>query len=337
LPRKIAAGLESVYSVRARRRFAALLERVKPDVVYTLNITNMLTPSIVYEAHRRGVPVISRVSDYGLTCAAYGYFRDGHVCFDCRASLTSALRHRCVQGSLPVTALRVLSIGLHRQLGFLQQVAAFIAPSRFMADDLRQLGVPNKRVHYLATPIWDLDGLARVAAKSQYDVPAVAYIGRISPEKGIDVLLRAWAGIHSEARLMIIGQGAVPAAPPNVEVVGPCYGDELLRRMASADIVVVPSLSPDNAPNVVIEALGLGKPVIASDVGGIPDQLDETCSLLVPAGDAHALTASLDRLLADAELRCRMGVHARARAEKEFRPEPHVDHLEEIFSACVAE
>jgi glycosyltransferase involved in cell wall biosynthesis len=341
LARKVAAGLETIYSRRARQSFAALLDRTRPDVVYTLNITNILTPSIVYEAHRRGISVVSFVCDYGLTCAAYGYFRDGHACFDCRDTLLPALLHRCVQGSLPVTGLRVAAIQLQRLLGYAQRIRAFVAPSRFMVADLCRQGIPPAKVQFLPTPVWNVDELAAMRPDVRSSLPTVAYIGRVSPEKGLPFLLRAWPRISHQARLLVIGEqhGREPSLErevPGVEVLGPRYGQELYRLVSSVDIVVVPSLSPDNAPNVVLEALALGKPVVASAVGGIPDQVDDGCAILVDPWDVPALSVALDRLLVDDGLRERMGEHGRSRVMRLFRPESHIDRLLGIFEGCLA-
>ena len=338
-PRKLLAGLQTIYSPAARHSFSALLDRARPDVAYTLNITNMLTPSIVYEAHRRGIPVVSRVSDYGLTCAAYGYFRDGHTCFDCRGSLWHALQHRCVQGSLPVTGLRVAAIQAHRLLGYARRIRTFIAPSQFMAADLYRQGIPAAKVKYLPTPVWNVDELVAVGRSVQSTAPTVAYVGRVAPEKGVHFLLEAWRTVSHHGRLLIIGEQhgrqTVSLDVPGVEPLGARYGQELEQLVANADIVVVPSLSPDNAPNVVLEALALGIPVIATRVGGIPDQVDEACAMLVEPGDVPALADAMDRLLADRALRERMGEHGRARVTRLFRPEHHVDQLLDVFERCL--
>lgn len=344
LAQKVGAGLETIYSLRARRNFVRLLDRVRPDVVYTLNITNMLTPSIAYAARARSVPVVARFSDYSLSCAAYGYFRDGHVCLDCRGSLLPALRHRCVQGSTAVSALRVMAIQVHRSLGYLKRLQACIAPSRFLADDLLRLGASPARVHYLPTPMWDVDRLAAFQSHNEQRVPTVAFVGRVSPEKGLEFLLTAWPSIASAtgARLLVIGDDhghhlqdlrrrLPPVAFEGVEFTGALYGDALYERVASAHVVVVPSIWHDNSPNVVIEAMALGKPIVATRLGGIPDQVDASSALLVEPWDVAALSGAVRQLLGDEELQGRMGAAARRRALAEFHSSTHMDRLEQIL------
>jgi glycosyltransferase involved in cell wall biosynthesis len=228
------------------------------------------------------------------------------------------------------------SIQLHRWLGYLRSLQAAIAPSRFQEQDLLRLGAPRERVHFVPTPMWDLDRIMPVTSAPPSPTPTVAFVGRLSPEKGLEFLLRAWPRVDAPARLIVIGECSEADAGSRVEFVGPRFGADLYQTLAGCDVVVVPSLFPDNSPNVVIEAMALGKPIVATRIGGIPDQVDADCALLVEPWDVAGLARNINALLSDTAKRVQMGEHARARAGSVFHPTLHLDRLEMIFHAAIA-
>jgi glycosyltransferase involved in cell wall biosynthesis len=150
----------------------------------------------------------------------------------------------------------------------------------------------------------------------------VMYLGWVIPSKGTGVLVEAWARIRSDGwRLLVVGPGAdsykqelaarYPA--PNVEFAGEMAHDAAMRVMADADVVVLPSFS-EGFPNVVLEAMTLGKAIVASSVGAIPEMLADECGVLVQPGDVEDLAHGLSRVLSDDERRAVVGHRARERA-----------------------
>ena len=154
--------------------------------------------------------------------------------------------------------------------------------------------------------------------------PRVIAVGRLAAPKDPLTLLRALARVRHPARVTLVGDGpereAVEAEAHSlgldVELAGSrCDVAELLAR---ADVFVLSSRS-EGAPISILEAMAAGLPVVASDVGGVPELVvDGVTGLLVPPGDPAALAAALERLLADAALRRRLGAAGRERAEERF-------------------
>ncbi|MDE3106145.1 MAG: glycosyltransferase [Acidobacteriota bacterium] len=154
----------------------------------------------------------------------------------------------------------------------------------------------------------------RAAARQALDLPAdaelIVYIGRIDLAKGLLELVDAAAALkHRRSRLqcILVGDGAdEPAVLARIQhhnaaawlrIVPPCRSDGVARWMAAADLVTLPSYR-EGCPNVVLEALAAGRPMVASNVGGIPELMDEQCGSMVPARDAAALETALDQTLA---------------------------------------
>lgn len=137
--------------------------------------------------------------------------------------------------------------------------------------------------------------------------PQVLFAGRLSPEKGIEDLLAVADGLD----LVVVGDGPLRAQVP--QALGMLPRDELYARLDRAAVVVFPSRR-DGFPVTCAEAMAHGRAVVATAVGGLPDMVvDGETGLLVPPGDPWALRSAIDRLLADEELRRRLGAAARER------------------------
>jgi glycosyltransferase involved in cell wall biosynthesis len=148
-------------------------------------------------------------------------------------------------------------------------------------------------------------------------------VGWIIPAKGVEVLVDAWARARPppEWRLEFIGPGDAEytrrlrsrAPGSRIDFAGELPHSEAMLRMARADVVVLPSFS-EGFPNVVVEAMALGKPIVASAVGAIPEMLVDGSGIVVPPGDAEALARSLSNLMHDDALRRSLAASAQARA-----------------------
>ncbi|MDP9428451.1 MAG: glycosyltransferase, partial [Actinomycetota bacterium] len=151
--------------------------------------------------------------------------------------------------------------------------------------------------------------------------PRIGYVGRLAPQKRADRLVQAFARMREPASLVVVGDGpdrervhALAAGLPRVHLTGFVEHTAVPAVLASLDVLVLPS-AYEEMGSVLTEAMASGLPVVASDVGGIPEVVQHgVTGLLVPPGDVDALAAALDRLAADPGLRARLSAGARARA-----------------------
>jgi len=285
--------------------------------------------------------VVQTLHDYKLVCPNYMMFVNGRVCERCADwRYWNACARRCMRGSLSSSALVCLEAYVHRILGsYRRHVRFFIAPSRSMRDRVIAHGIDADRVVHVPHAI-DLSGYAVRSGDEGYAV----FVGRLSEGKGVMTLLRA-AALARDVRLIVVGTGPLSAEAEgyaarkglaNVEFVGYHEGESLKSLVAGAAFVVVPSEWYENAPLAVYEAFALGKPVIGSAVGGIPELvLEGLTGLLYPAGDAEALAARLRELWADRSRAADMGRAARRRVEEEFGSERHYDRIMEIYERAM--
>jgi phosphatidylinositol alpha-mannosyltransferase len=149
---------------------------------------------------------------------------------------------------------------------------------------------------------------------------AVLFVGRHEPRKGLDVLLKAFAGLERDAVLWVAGEGPetealAASAPAGVEWLGRISDEELARRLRTAAVFCAPSLHGESFGVVLLEAMAAGTPVVASDIAGYRDVArQEREAILVPAGDVDALAAGLRRVLDDRSLAGRLVEAGAARA-----------------------
>jgi len=334
----------ATYSFEARRKALRLIDDTQPDVAYVHNIYNYISPSVLHAFHRRELPVVMRVADYNLVCPAHSLIRDGHVCTECLAGgYARALKHRCVKGSPAATAARVFSMYIHDLLHVYDCVDLFITPSAFLRQLMIGAGYDEGRVVHL--PSFYPNQVQTEGRESEGAY--VLYFGRISPEKGIDTLIRAMQLVDGDIRLVIAGIDvdgtqaelerltSEPGLDGRVEFAGFQNREALDQLIAGCTFTVVPSRWYDNCPMAILESFGHGKPVVGSNIGGIPEQITDDCGLLVEPGNVIELAEKMQLLIADSELRKILGDGAQQRVVRDYSPERHCDRLLSLFEELV--
>lgn len=330
-----------LWSFEAARKFGRLLDEAKPDVIHAHNIYHQLSPSILAAAKRRKVPVVMTLHDYHLVSPNYGMFDRGAVAEpDVRHPYWDTFRRKLVDGSAAKSALSAFEGWLHHAIGAYGHVARFVVPSAFARDMMIRHGVAPERLEVVPHFI-DLEG--RVP---RYESEArVVFVGRLSAEKGVDVLLRAMKDVRG-LTCAIIGDGPEKARLvalaeelklENVETLGALYGADLDREIARAKAVVIPSKSYETFGLTALEAYAWGKPVIAARVGALPEVVREAkTGLLFEPGDHEDLAAKLNWLAAEYARAAAMGREGRRLAETDYAPGLHLGRIHRVYKEAVS-
>jgi glycosyltransferase involved in cell wall biosynthesis len=205
----------------------------------------------------------------------------------------------------------------------LRRARAVICPSTALAEEVERLG--------LAEPVVINPGIGLPPEPGpEADPPELLYVGRLSEEKGVLVLLEAAKGM----KLVVAGDGPLRGQVPQAR--GFVAHDHLGELYERASVVVCPSYR-EGFGMACAEAMAYARPVVASAVGGLLDLVvDGETGLLVTPGDAAALRAALERLLADRELRHKLGRAGRRRIEERFSWGPVLDRLLEVYEQALA-
>jgi glycosyltransferase involved in cell wall biosynthesis len=341
LTQKMRAAANLFHNGEAARQFERLLADFTPDLIHIHGIHRQISPSVLRVAARRHIPVIQTLHDYHHVCPCdVLLFRGETPCEPrkCRELwYAAAVTGRCVRGRLSASALSAAETTVSRATrAYERALTRFISPSRFLADVMVAGGwdvpidvVPNS----VASP-------ATSATRCE-DSPGegFAVIGRLRGEKGVEVALRAarQAGVP----ITVAGDGPLrhqlEAQFPEADFMGHLGVDGVGRLMRKVRAVVVPSLWFENASMTVLESMALGVPVVASRIGGIPEQIaDGVDGLLVPPGDVDSLAEKLNVLHEDAGLARRLGDAARLKASDAFSLQRHMSLLLESYGRAVA-
>jgi glycosyltransferase involved in cell wall biosynthesis len=327
--------ISPIYAPRAQRELGELIEEHRPDVLHLHNPYPLLSPWVVRTAHRHGVPVVQTVHNYRQVCSSGLYFRDGRICQDCRGRAVGvpAVVHRCYRGSRAQSAVMATTLAVHRSTW--RSVDRYIALTSAVADHLRDYGIPDDRIVVKPNGIPDPGSPAPLGT-------GFLFLGRLSPEKGLGLLLDAWRR-HPDGSLgplRIAGDGelrplaeAASAERTDVEFLGPLDRDGVRAALRAAAVVVAASTWHDVLPTVVIEALAAGRPVLGTALGGIPylvgaDDPAGAAGWVVPA-DPAALAAALPRARDGAG---GLALAARARYERRFHPDVVTKQLLDVYA-----
>lgn len=291
-----------IWNRDAKRKLETLIAEFKPDVAHLFVTYHQLSPSIIWALHQNHVPMVMTLCDYKLVSPNYSLFVRGKIWE--HASGFRCLIDRCVKDSLAKSLVCVAEQWLHRGLGTYGKVNAYIGLSQFLVDTYKRLKFPYP-IQLLPQPLLSLPDLALpLPEKIGKDF---LYFGRLSVEKGLATLIRAFKELSDGETLSIVGFGPEEERlrslvrelriEEKVKFLGPVYGDGLQRLLRVARAVVVPSEWYENTPYALLETLASGTPVIAARVGSLPERVrDGWNGVLFTAGDAHDLAEKIQLL-----------------------------------------
>lgn len=331
-----------VHSGSARRGMAQAVQRFRPDVVHLHNIYHQLSPSVLAPLREAGVPAVMTLHDYKLACPTYQLMDgSGRPCMSCvSGGLHHAALRRC-GGSAAAGAAAALEVGLHRRFDAYGHISRFLCPSRFLADVVRAAGVYPDRLAVLHNPI-DPRGLLQ----REHSRRSVTFVGRLSHEKGVDVLVRAVPHLAADVAVDIAGTGPAEAslrqladqvAPGRITWHGRLDREQVGLLLASSGVFTVPSRWYENQPIAVLEAFAAAVPVVASRMGGLAELVEDgVTGLLVGPEDPLALARGLTEVLADPIRNEALGHAARRRALEQHEPLAHVRELGGHYSEVQA-
>lgn len=328
---KLNKSLSLVHSKDAISKLSHLVERHHPQIAHLHNIYHQITPSIIPYLKSKGVRVVLTLHDYKLVCPSYLALRNEDICNLCINGKFYRTATSACAGSMSQSILLTIEAYWHRLRKSYDNVDIFISPSQFLAHKVLTR-IPADRLRILR------NGINTVDIQPTYDDDSyILYLGRLSKEKGVWTLLKAYHNSNIKIPLFIAGTGPLEKRLkkeyPDVNFLGFRTGDGLNELLQRCSYVVVPSEWYENCSMVVLEAMAFGKPVIGTRIGGIPEQIDDNkTGFLFEIGDINDLSDKMKRLAEDRKLRISMGRMARKKCEHEFSLSSHCGNLLKIYS-----
>lgn len=334
---KIDASLKLLYSFEAKRKIKDLIKREKPDVAYLNNIHHQISPSILGAFKQFNIPVVLALRDYKMVCASYSMLADWKICEACKnKKYYYCFLKACVKDSKAMSFINTIEMYLHHKiLHIYDLVDVFISPSEFLKSKVEEMGFKGKIIY--------LPNFVKIEDfKPQYnwEENSIVYFGRLSKEKGLFTLIDAMRDTKGII-LKIIGDGPIRGDMEkkvenenikNVLFLGYKSGENLRNEIKKSMFTVLPSEWYENNPRSVIEGFALGKSVIGSRIGGIPELVkDGETGLTFEPGNSVDLRSKIEYYTNNPDKVVKMGKNARLFAEKDLNAEEHYRRLMEIY------
>lgn len=331
----------SLWNPATARELGERIDRQRPDVMHCTNAFPLLSPSIYRAARRRGLAVVQALHNYRLLCCNSLLLRDGQPCEDCvgRRVAWPGVRHACYRNSRTGSAVVAAIQTVHHTLGtWSRNVDLFTACTDYARQKFATAGLPAERI--VTRPNFVFPDPQVGTGRGGYAV----FVGRLSAEKGVEVLLEAWRHVPEDVRLKIIGDGPlrpqVEAAAdelPHVEWLGRRPSHEVLPLVGEARCLVLPSICYENGPKAMLEAYAKGTPVIASRLGAMTENvLAERTGLLFEPRDARDLAAQVLRLMRDDGLAAALRIGSRQDFEEKYSPDVAYGNLMNAYRRALA-
>lgn len=333
LTRWRAAG-QTLWSSASAQRVTELIRAARPDLIHVHNTFPLVSPVIYWVAARHRIPVVQTLHNFRLLCAQAMFLREERTCEECLGRLPwRGVIRGCYRDSRSQSAVLVAMLGLHRALGtYRHKVTRYIALNHFCRNKFIAGGLPADRVTVKPNFV-DAPSSVRRLVSNRF-----LFVGRLSPEKGVKILAVAASRVPG-AVFEVVGEGPEAgelAGVVNVERRGLLPLDAVMRSMAGAACLVMPSLWYENFPRTLVEAFAAGLPVIASRIGALAELVrDGETGLLFTPGDPDDLAAKVRWALANPEAVRAMGEAARREYETKYTPEVNYQQLMRIYEDAI--
>lgn len=335
LTRKFNAFWGGIYNFRSYYQMRLLIREERPDVAHVHSLYPMFSPSILRACKSERVPVVMTVHNWILTCPTWCHLYNGKVCEAC----THGHEYRCILKNCRRNMPESIAYGLRSMAAtwlrlFHDNVDRFLVLTPFGQEKLLAAGYHQDQIAIVPNPVCVPESCA-TPSKGRY----VAFAGRLSPEKGLDILLAA-ARAEPAITFKIAGSGPILAqaranAPKNVEFLGRLEPEALPEFYRKARVVVVPSTWYEGFGLVAADAMALGLPVIASRIGGLSNVVDDQVTgLLFEPRNVSQLRRHVRDIWHHPEIADRMGSAARQKVIREYSEDAYFSNLMAVYQSA---
>ncbi len=335
--------VQSVWNRSARRAVDAEIARVQPDIVQIHNTWFTLSHAVFGAGHAAGIPTVAAIHNYRQSCINSLFLRNGVACDDCRGHLPwrGAVR-KCYRDSYVMSGIAAGTLAFHQRRGTLRnELDAAIVATDFGADILVDAGLRREQVVVMPHGVHD------PGPRTQHpsDSNTVLFVGRLSEEKGPQLLVEAWMASPPDGLVLeLVGDGpldtelrARAANTPSIRFAGRVTRTEVEKKVLDARAVAVPSLCYEGQPLSLLESLGAALPTIVADHPPLRGTLADTeAGLLVEPGNVGAWSRDLAKLN-DLDWIARASIAGRKLFEAEYDRELEGSRLLAVYERVITE
>ena len=337
---KLVAGIKSLYNPATEKLLKAKITKFKPDVIHVHNFFPLLSPSIFYAAAKNNIPVVLTLHNYRLICSNALFLRNEKVCTKClhKRIAFPAIYHRCYRNSHLQSLASVMTFSTHNLLKtWNNKIDKFIVLSNFAKKKFVSSKININEDNIIVKPNFVYDqGISQQKRQDFY-----LYVGRLSKEKGIDVMLNAFSQI--DYKVKIIGDGPFKdkveefvKKRDNIEYLGYLDRTEIYNQLKISKALISPSIIFEGLPLTIIESFSTGTPVITSDIGAMGEMVnDGVDGLKFKVNDSSSLIQKLRQFEEELSGSDLVYKNARDAYVKNYSPENNYDQLLRIYKLAI--
>ena len=332
-------ALDVIYSKKNKERMLQVIEEFKPDIIHVNNFQRQLSSSIITIAKKKNIPVVFTAHDLQAICPNITMLDiNNNICNACiKGKYTNCIKKACIKDSKLKSLLGALEGYFYRiNKIYTKKIDYIITPSNFLKKKLIEDGIPQEKIETLYNFI-DVE---------EYNIPTkdegyALYCGRLAKEKGILNLIEAFSKIDV-GTLYIAGDG--PEADKikdtieekhldkRIKLLGMLEKEDMKQYISNSKFVVVPSIWYENCPFSIIESLTMGKPVIGSNIGGIPELVQNGDNgFTYEYSNIIELARKMKELFTNEEIVKKLGENAKINAKKAYAKETYYDKIIKIY------
>ena len=338
---KLKLATKIIYSFEARNKIALLLDAFQPDIVHLHMFQHQISGSILPEIKKRGIPLVYTAHDLKSLCPNYKMLSHGKVCERCKSyRYFNCTIHQCVKESYLKSMINTVEMYFYLFRGYYDLIDHIITPSDFFRQKLVEWRFPETVVSHIPNFV------DKTVFMPNYDHDQYClYFGRLSEEKGIMTLLQSMRYVK-KGTCVIAGSGPIlneinaqigKFGLTNVRLVGFKSGNDLKTLIRNCMFVVLPSEWYENGPMSLLESFASGKPVIGSNIGGIPEHIETgKDGLLFECGNSDDLADKLNLMFTSPGRALEMGKNARKKAEQIYSLETHMEKILRVYDNLVS-
>jgi len=338
--------LRPFYNHEAEYELKKYLRIIKPDIVHCHSIYYHLTPSVLNACYEKNIPVVMTLRDSRLVCPSGTLmFKGNSYCHEelcIGKNPLNCLLNSCKNKSFTASAIVTFEHLFNRFNKLYENINMFICPSQALLELTAKSGIPRSKLTLLNNFIDDR--VFRDNIPDYSDLQYFLYAGRLAREKGVHYLLEAMSQLP-DIRLRIAGNGpeeenlkelARELNLQNVEFVGYKKGRHLEKEYRNCIATILPCNWFENFPRNIIESFAHGKAVIGSNIGGIPEIIDDGLNgIIFEPGNVTQLVGAIKMLNSDRNLAIRMGRLGREKAESFYTSDIHYEQLIKIYQTVL--
>lgn len=336
---KVKMAMNIIYSFEAKRKFEALVQKEKPDLIHLHIFQHQISPSILDVAKKYNIPTVYTAHDLKMICLNYKMMHHGKICEACKnGHYYHCALNKCVKESLSKSCINVMEGYLHKWRKSYDVIDMIVTPSNFYKKKFEEFGVAGERIIHIPN---FLERESPIINKGQDSKRYYLYFGRLSEEKGILTLFKAIEG--TDFLLYVVGTGPLRQQLQeyvninklgNIKLLGFKSGQELTDLVANAKAVILPSEWYENGPYSAIEALQVGRPIIGANIGGIPELVDNN-GFLFESGNAQSLRSVLGEMdsCSDEQYE-KMEMASKNLFDNTYTAKQHYASLLKVYTCC---